>query len=413
MREVIVVGQGAREHAIAWGLKKSGATLWSVPGNPGLAEWGGVLPSVAPESWEGIFRGRRPLVVIGPEAPLADGLADRLRALGYPVVGPGQEGARLESSKRHAKEIMDRYGIPTAAWQVTHRPEELHAWIQACTAWPRVMKQSRLAQGKGVVVAPDAQKALAVWDRWREIPEIWEDGVIWEEALTGEEISVLVAVAGGRYRWLPVARDYKRLTADPHSPNTGGMGAYAPVWTEPPADLQAMVDDRILDPMMRYLHEAQIDYRGILYVGLMLTAQGPYVLEFNVRLGDPETEAIMPILDIDWYDWWWSLSQGQVPTVPPPTRHAVTVVMAAPGYPDTAVTGIPLHLGTEMPDTVIFQAGTRLADGRLVTHGGRVLAVTGWAADIEQARHLAYERVRAVTFPGAQYRTDIGVGFPG
>lgn len=403
--EVVVIGSGAREHALVWGLAKSPhvTKIWAWPGNPGMD---GMAERV--DDLGAIARGRRLLVVVGPEAPLAEGLADQLRQAGHWVVGPGAEGARLEASKRWAKTVMERLGIPTASAQVVHSADELDAAIKAEAVWPHVMKQSRLAAGKGVVVAPGPEVAHAVAREWARDPDIWRDGVLWEECLTGREVSLHIVTNGREYRWLPLTRDHKRLTAAPDSPNTGGMGAFGPV-EELDAAAVTTINHTILDPLMEDLTRRHIDYRGVLYVGLMMTAHGPKVLEFNVRLGDPEAEVLMPMLDVDWYEVWMAVAQGQLPTLSGPVSPAVAVVMAAPGYPGMPEVGIPLTIPLAIPeDTLIFHGATRWqTPGSLVSAGGRVLTVVGRGPTVGDARRQAYQAVEAIGFPGCQVREDI------
>lgn len=405
-KRAVVIGAGGREHALAHALALGGAEVYATPGNGGIGAEAHIFPANSPEAVVRYFGRARPLVVIGPEAPLAQGWSDVLRAANFPVVGPSLEASRLESSKAFAKAVMHEAGVPTATARTAFSAEELGRWITAESRWPKVMKQSGLAQGKGVVVAPDratARRALA-W--WQAQPQVWQDGVLWEDYLEGYELSAMVVTNGEKYRWLPVAQDYKRLTSAPDSPNTGGMGAVAPIPVDPA--LMARIDREVFEPMMNYLTSHRFWYRGILYAGLMVTPSGPIVLEFNVRLGDPETQAIVPILGIDWYDFWMDVAQGSVPDIPEPTQSAVAVVMAAAGYPDHPENGMALRVGAEMDNTVVYHAGTRVADGGLESQGGRVLTVVGLGDDIGQARERAYARIRTVEFPNGCFRPDIG-----
>ncbi len=408
MREIaVVVGAGGREHALADGLRRHGAEVWVAPGNGGMAQDVKVLPADSPGAIIQQFPDQHPLVIIGPEAPLAAGWADTLREAGFRVVGPSKKAAELESQKRVAKSVMTRYRIPTAEARITFRPEELYQWIDAEADWPHVMKQSGLAQGKGVRVVYTREEALATLREWAARPHIWRDGVLWEEYLQGVEVSVQVVTNGRDYAWFPVAQDYKRLTPDPESPNTGGMGAVAPLRILDAAVVEA-INERILDPVMQYLTDEHLTYRGVLYAGLMITSDGPYVLEFNVRLGDPETQVIIPIVPVNWMDFWLALSEGEVPQIPPAQGAAVGIVVAASGYPDQPKTGLSFTLGEDLDQTRIFHAASQMREGRWENTGGRVLTVVGLGNTIGEARGRAYERVRRIQFPLSYYRPDIG-----
>lgn len=403
-KEALVIGGGAREHALVWGLKESGAKVYASPGNAGIGRDAELVSASSPEDLQTFFGARRPLVVVGPEVPLANGWADQLRAQGFPVVGPSARAARLESSKRLAKQVMRQYGIPTAESRTAYSPEKLAGLIRECVHWPMVMKQSGLAQGKGVVIVEDAGMADRVVNQW-SAQDVWQDGVLFEEFLEGYEVSVQVVTNGHAYVWLPVSRDYKRLTPSTASPNTGGMGAVAPVPLDP--GLVDAIDRLVLQPVMTYLTEEALFYRGVLYAGLMITNRGIRVLEFNVRLGDPESQAILPLLQVDWWEFWYQVSQGQLPKVARPTQHAVAVVMAAEGYPGNPVRGMAIDLGNDLPDTRIFHAGTS-GDDPLISQGGRVLTVTGWGASSMEARRKAYRRIDHIRFPRSYFRLDIG-----
>lgn len=405
--EAVVVGGGAREHALVWGLVNSGAKVYACPGNAGIAESATLLRADTADALADHFDGRRPLIVIGPEQPLAEGWADRLRERGFLVVGPSAQGARLESSKRFAKEIMRRYRIPTAASQTAFSAATLAQWVRGEQHWPKVLKLSRLAQGKGVEVVRDETQALAVVARWAEQDDAWVDGVLYEDYLEGQEISVQVVTNGRDFRWLPIAQDNKRLTSDPKSPNTGGMGAVAPIRGLTDA-MRQQIEREIIHPVLMHLQDERIRYDGIIYFGLMLTRDGPYVLEFNVRLGDPEAEVVVPILSLDWVSFWSQVACGELPEVPQPRQSAVAVVMAAPGYPQSARLGISLGLGEDRAGTQVFHGATHKEGSHWFSRGGRVLTVVGQGENLAEARHRAYERIRGIDFPHAQIRPDIG-----
>ncbi|MCY0881803.1 MAG: phosphoribosylamine--glycine ligase, partial [Firmicutes bacterium] len=304
-QDVLVIGSGAREHALVWGLKNSPqvGTIYAAPGNAGIAAVATCVPVHTKEEIIDFVTAHPMLVVIGPEAPLADGLADALRARGILVMGPGRLGAQLESSKAFAKDVMTTLDIPTARAVTAFSYEDLLQLIGQETRWPHVMKQSRLAAGKGVAVVHSAAQAQELASYWKSDDDLFVQGVLWEDYLEGREVSIQVLTNGKEYVWLPSAQDHKRLTADPDSPNTGGMGAYAPVPGISAAD-QEQINREVFDPLMQYFQDEKVDYRGVLYAGLMMTSQGPFVLEFNVRLGDPEAESVIPLLDVDWFSVW-------------------------------------------------------------------------------------------------------------
>ncbi|WP_242939470.1 phosphoribosylamine--glycine ligase [Sulfobacillus thermosulfidooxidans] len=410
MTGILVVGSGAREHAIIWGIAKSspGVPLYAAPGNAGIENLATCLPLYSAAEVVDWARDKgRLLVVIGPEAPLAEGIADLLRQQGHVVVGPSRDAAQLESSKVFAKRFMDRYQIPTATWQVFRDRQSLWDYVIQQKTFPLVLKQSRLAQGKGVVVAADREEALQTITDWSHDPAVFADGIIVEQCLIGKEVSVHILTNGQDYVWLPLAQDYKRLTPEPHSPNTGGMGAYAPVdWLSPKE--RQVIDDEILRPVVNAIAEEHLLYRGILYVGLMMTVDGPKVLEFNVRLGDPETEVLIPIVDIPWVEWWWALGQGHLleTQLPPPSRAAVAVVLASEGYPKHPMTGQSINI-EPVAGTLIFHAATVREQGDLKAQGGRVLTVVGLGDNIDKARQQSYAQVAAITFPHSQHRRDI------
>lgn len=410
---VLVIGSGGREHAITWALAKSPwvKDLFAMPGNPGTGEHAIGLKPMRDEDVVKWAKAHRALVVIGPEDPLARGLADALRAEGVPVFGPGRDGARLESSKRFAKEMMAARSIPTAGAEVLKTPEIWRHRIETQDTWPMVVKQNGLAQGKGVVLLHSRAEALDLWQRWKDHPDWFEEGLLWEDYLIGREISVEVLTNGREYVWLPPAVDHKRLTADAKSPNTGGMGAYAPVpWLS--AGLAARIDENILAPTMAYMAEeplVQSEYFGVLYAGLMVCAQGPFVLEFNVRFGDPEAQSVIPLIDDDLFLWIRDLSEGRLHrgSMPLKSEVAVGVVLASEGYPAAPLTERPITFNRYHPDALIFHAGTAVSDHGLVSRGGRVLTVVGLGQDFETARQAAYAQMGDITLAGGQYRSDI------
>ncbi len=408
-RHALVVGQGSREHALVYSLARSGhfEEIYAAPGNPGIADLAECVPYETLADLSHWCGQRAPLlVIIGPEAPLVEGLADILRRQGHWVVGPSQAAAALEGSKAYSKEVMRRYGIPTAKAAMAHSLAELRALIEAEVEWPHVMKQSGLAGGKGVIIVESPTAALEVLESWGTRPELFSDGILWEECLIGEEISVHVLTNGQGYVWLPLTRDYKRLNALPEAPNTGGMGAFGPVLGLG-ATLRAEINEKILDRVMQFLQDEQLLYRGVLYVGLMLTQRGPQVLEFNVRMGDPETEVIIPMMERDWGNVWLELSQGNLPSLPGEAdRAAVAVVLADQRYPNPTPGGQPIRI-SDSAAGLIFHGATRLREGVLEGKGGRILTAVGVGPTISEARHQAYATLSNIEAPHTQYRLDV------
>jgi phosphoribosylamine--glycine ligase len=402
---VCVVGSGGREHAIAHVLSRT-ATVVSAPGNPGAAACGSVTGSPPEEVDADLF-------VIGPEAPLVGGLADRLRASGRLVVGPGADGARLEGSKAWMKELLAAAGVPTAPHEVFAELEPARRWLSGRPG-PYVVKTDGLASGKGVLVTDSLKEALADVEAKLSGRAFGSAGrrVVLEEPLFGLELSVMALCDGRRAVPLAPARDHKRLRDGDEGPNTGGMGACSPV-LDAPAGVVSEVMDSSVEPLLAELLRRGVEYRGVLYAGLMLTETGPKVLEFNVRFGDPEAQVVLPRFSGDLSDLLMQAAEGRIRAEPDFAGEAcATVVMAAAGYPWSPRSG-DIITGVEEADSeegvVVFHAGTsRDEAGRLVTAGGRVLDVTGMGPTVEEACGRAYAAVEAIGFDGAQYRRDIG-----
>ena len=398
---VCVVGGGGREHALADALSRT-AEVVCTPGNPGIADVAACVPG-PPEAVDA------DLYVVGPEAPLVEGLADRLRAAGGAVFGPGADGARLEGSKAWMKEVLVAAGVPTARHR-SFAPGEAAAAAAFLRSLPGpwVVKTDGLAAGKGVLVT--AELAEAVDDA---AAKLRAGGIVVEEGLAGPELSVLALCDGARAVPLPPARDHKRVGDRDTGPNTGGMGAFSPV---PGAgdDVVAEVMERAVVPTLRALREHDVDFRGVLYAGLMLTPDGIRVLEYNVRFGDPEAQAVLPRVEDDLASWLLAAAQGGLPAEGAPAISddaCVTVVMASQGYPTAPVTGARIS-GVEragaLPRVRVYHAGTAVGPGGgLVAAGGRVLAVTGRGADVAAARAAAYAGVAEIAFDGAVVRRDI------
>ena len=398
---ILLVGSGGREHALGWKLASSPRVddLISLPGNPGLSRLGAIVDGISATDVGAIAAMARvqavDLVVVGPEAPLAAGVVDAVAALGIPVFGPTRAAARLESSKTFAKEIMTRAGVATAASESFSEPDAALDYLSQRDG-PFVVKADGLAAGKGVLVTDYRNEAAAWAKRW--LPE---GPVVVEEFLDGPEVSVFAICTDSGATLLEPARDYKRLLDGDEGSNTGGMGSFSPV-ADLPTGLAAEALRSVVEPTLGQMDAEGSPFRGFLYVGLVLTTGGPKVLEFNVRLGDPETQAILPRLTTDLID----LLEGAVPDWSPDA--AVNVVLAAAGYPESPVKGASIRGLDTMPDEVlVFHAGTRLEGKRLLVDGGRVLNVVGLGSSVSEARAKAYEAVETVSWPGMQFRTDI------
>ena len=396
--KVLVVGSGGREHALAWKLAQNEALdeLHAAPGNPGIAALGRCHP-IRVDDVEGLLGLCRDheigLVVIGPEAPLVAGVGDELRRAGVAVFGPSAEAARIEGSKAFAKEVMLAAGVPTAAELIEPRA-------------PCVVKADGLAGGKGVFVCHTQAEADAAWEQARA----FGDSVLAEELLEGEEVSLFALTDGTEVLPIAPAQDFKRLLDGDEGPNTGGMGSYSPV-PFLDADEVAELVETVHRPVIAELARRGTPFVGLLYAGLMLTEDGPRVLEFNCRFGDPETQAILPRLEGDFLGALAAAAAGRLGEIELTAgpEAAVTVVVAAPGYPDAPEQGIEIRVldEAEATGTLVFHAGTALRDGRLVSAGGRVLNVTGTGESIAEARERAYAAVERIDFPGAQFRRDI------
>ncbi len=413
---VIVVGSGAREHALTWSLSRSPriGSIVTVPGNPGTAQFGENV-SIGVLDIEGITSlatsRRADLVVVGPEAPLAAGLADALRQQQIPVMGPSRSAARIESSKAWAKDLMERAGVPTARATICADPASIRSALSGFNP-PVVIKADGLAAGKGVVIAESRDDAAGICRQMFDGTLLGEPcgRLLIEEYLEGTEVSVLALTDGSHVIPLLPACDYKRAYDADEGPNTGGMGAYSPV---PDIDGEVIreVTATILQPVVDAMAAEGAPMQGVLYAGLMMTADGPKVLEFNARFGDPETQVILPLLESDLYPLLRATSCGDLAGQSPPVwsdRKAVGVVLASGGYPGPYSSGQTIENEGPLPDSEVFFAGVRFAeDGTLLTSGGRVLTAVGMGATWEAAARTAYARARRISFAGRFCRSDI------
>ena len=418
--KILVVGSGGREHALAWKLaRESGADrVLGVPGNPGIARVARTAPIAVSDIHALLAVARAEqidLTVVGPEGPLDLGIVDLFRAQGLRIFGPTKAAAALECSKVFAKTFMAKHGIPTARYRVCENAAAAHAVVsRAELGFPVVVKADGLAAGKGVVVAADRETADAAIRMAMEERQFGDAGarVVLEECLTGPEVSFFALCDGTRAMPLMSAQDHKRVFDDDEGPNTGGMGAFAP---SPLVDdvLQARIMDEIVNPVVAGMRADGHEYRGFLYAGLMLTCDGPKVIEFNVRFGDPEAQVVLPMIADDLGPYLAAAADGKLQGPPPAfkaERH-VGVVMASQGYPGASPTGLPisgLEAAEALEDVLVFHAGTRFDGNRIVTAGGRVLTVVGRGPSYGVAVGRAYDGVGAIAFEGMHYRRDIG-----
>ncbi|MBK5232016.1 MAG: phosphoribosylamine--glycine ligase [Thermoleophilia bacterium] len=412
---ILILGGGGREHAIVKALARSpqAPELFCAPGNPGIATDAACLPDLDPGDVEAVVAASRDLdidlVAVGPEAPLVAGVVDALNASGIPAFGPVREAARLEGSKTYAKQAMEEAGIPTAGYAVLRNRDEALAGITGAS-FPTVLKADGLAAGKGVLICEteaDAREAVEIFFTEQRFGQT---EVVLEEYLDGEELSLLAICDGIRAIPLTPAQDYKRIGDGDTGPNTGGMGSYSPVpavGSDVLADLSARVHQPIVDLMARRGHP----FHGVLYAGLMMTADGPKVLEYNTRFGDPETQAVLPRLESDLVEIFKAACEpGGLAGVPIEFSGdwAVTVVLASAGYPESSSTGDVIEgLDRAAELAEVGHAGTAKRDGQIVTAGGRVLNLTGLGPDAATARQRAYDAAEAINFDGKQMRTDI------
>ena len=416
---ILIIGGGGREHAIAWKVAQSPSCskLYIAPGNGGTQAHGENV-ALDPADHGAVVRfcadKKIDLVVVGPEGPLADGLADDLRVEGIKVFGPGKAAAQIEASKAFSKDFMTRHKIPTAGYAKFTNYDRALQHVRSSVRGPSylVIKASGLAAGKGVLI-PDttrqAEEALRQLMVGRDFGAAGDEVII-EERLSGPEVTLLAFSDGKSVRPMIASQDHKRAFDRDQGPNTGGMGAYAPVPACPPETVAELV--RVaLQPAVDGLLAEGTPFIGVLYGGFILTPDGPRVIEFNCRFGDPEAQVVLPLLASDFVEVALACTEGRLDQVDVRWKDAAAacVVLASGGYPGKYKTGLPIiGLGNEMPNTFVFHSGTRQVDGQVVTAGGRVLCVTGWGLDVPAALNAAYGRVRSIQFEGMHYRKDIG-----
>ena len=415
--KVLVIGGGGREHALVWKLKQSPLVkeIYCTPGNAGIAQIAKCedIPVEDIRRLLNFVRKRKiDLTIVGPEAPLVNGIVDEFEAKSLPIFGPSQRAAEIEGSKVFTKYFLKRYNIPTAGFVFFNEFGEAEKYVKSA-AMPVVVKADGLAAGKGAIVCHDRESAMAALKLMMVEHAFGTAGdrVIIEECLMGEEASVLALTDGEHLVYMTPAQDHKPIFDDDKGTNTGGMGAYAPAPVIN-SEMMQRIKTEIMEPTVRGMALDDRPYRGVLYAGLMITDEGPKVIEFNCRFGDPETQAILPLVETDLLETIMYAKDGRLSDVKwqESSRAAVCVVMASAGYPGGYEKGKPIN-GLDRDfgaDTVIFHAGTKKENGSIVTNGGRVLGVTAVSDTVESAMKQAYQSVRKITFDGAYYRKDIG-----
>jgi phosphoribosylamine--glycine ligase len=416
-KKVLIVGGGGREHSLAWALSRSPRVgkIYSSGGSDAMSSFAKRI-EITPENTEKLAEWADEkgidLTVIGPEAYLALGITDSFQERGLAVFGPSKQATRLESSKIFAKEFMARNNIPTASFRIFTGHEEAVSYINE-TPGPWVIKADGLAAGKGVVVADKRQEAINAIDEMMLGQRFGEAGqaIVIEEKMIGEELSLLAIADGKNYRTLLPAQDHKRVGEEDTGPNTGGMGAYSPTSLMTP-DLEARIKREIIEPVLRGMAAEGSPFSGVLYTGLMITADGPKVVEFNVRFGDPETQAILPLMESDAYTLFEAAAHGMIDKIPAivwKNAFSVCVVIAAGGYPGSYNKGDIINgLDTVDEDLIMFHAGTCLKDGKWLSNGGRVLNVVGVGSNMKDALTKVYRGIEKIHFNECYYRRDIG-----
>jgi phosphoribosylamine--glycine ligase len=415
---ILVIGGGGREHALIWKLSSSPLVkkLYAAPGNAGMSELAECV-NLKVDDLNGLAdfarRSSVDLTVVGPELPLTLGIVDEFERRNLKILGPSKEAAAIEGSKVFAKQFMYKHHIPTASFRIFDNPDQASDFVKA-SEMPLVIKADGLAAGKGVVIVEDTSAALSTIQRIMVEKAFGESGsrIVVEDFLEGEEMTVLAFTDGQTIRPMPTSQDHKKIFEGDQGPNTGGMGAYAPT-TIADEKLMARISDEILEPTVAGLQSEGKTFKGILYAGLMLTEIGPKVMEFNCRFGDPETQAILPLLKTDLAEVFLAVVDGELSLqdVEWNENYAVCVVLASAGYPGKYERGkevFGLNKVRGMQDVLVFHAGTKKEGGRILTDGGRVLGITGTDASMDKAIGKAYAAVDKIRFEGMQCRRDIG-----
>jgi phosphoribosylamine---glycine ligase len=415
--KVLVIGNGAREHALVWKLSQSSqvAEIYAAPGNAGIATIATVL-NIKPTDIAGLAKAaqerRIDLTVVGPEVPLAQGIVDAFESHGLRIFGPSKAAAQIEASKVFAKELMQKYGIPCASSKSFTSYENAKDYVKKQPS-PIVIKADGLAAGKGVIIANTTGEALTALSDVMEKRAFGDAGnrVVIEECLVGKEVSLLAFTDGMAVVPMVPACDYKRVGDGDTGLNTGGMGSYSPPGFFG-SEMVKKVKETLLEPVVKAMAKEGSPYKGVLYAGLMVTADGPRVMEFNCRFGDPETQAMLPRLDTDLVDIMLAVIDGDLNKIKIGWRKesCVGVILASGGYPGKYATGLPITgLDAVDDDVMVFHAGTKSIDGAICTDGGRVLTVTALGRDIAEARDKVYRNIPRITFKGCHYRRDIGL----
>ena len=414
--KVLIVGSGGREHALAWKLNKSKQIkkIYVAPGNPGMAQIGTCVNILASDI-SGLARfaeeKKIDLTVVGPEAPLVLGVADEFAKRGLKIFGPNKNASRIEADKSFARDFLHRFGIPSPKFQIYDTAAEALKYTKTINIFPVVVKASGLASGKGVFVVNSKSEYEKVVNEILVERRLGEAGkrIVVEEFLTGQETSIMVLTDGITITYLPSSQDHKRLYDRNRGPNTGGMGAYAPYPTN--RRVTNIIEQVIIQPTILALKDQGIDYKGVLYAGIIITSLGPKILEFNCRFGDPETQAILPIIEGDLLDPLLAVVDGHLAETQIRVKNlwSICVVLASAGYPFDYRIGEEIIFKEKLdPKTLIFHAGTKTEDSKLVTASGRVLNVVATHENLKIAKQKVYEEIKKINFKGMYYRKDIG-----